>query len=146
MPAAGDPVKITDSFLLNTFTPVWTALSIGTGAINEGWWNQQGSIVNWGFRLQLGTAPSGAGTTIQIDLPVNAWVGGGNSLQAAVGVFNIRDASTVNQYPGTLTVFSSGGGSAAFSLPTGNTRWNSSTPMAVAVDDIISGSGTYRAA
>jgi len=144
--AAGDPLKITDTLNLVTFTPSWTALTIGTGAVNEGWYNQQGSIVNWGFRLQLGTSPGGAGTTIQIDLPLPAWTGGGNSLQAVVGSFNIRDASTVNQYPGTITVFSSSGLSAALSLAAGNTRWNSTTPMAVAVDDIISGSGTYRAA
>ena len=146
MPLAGDPLKAADSFNLVTFTPVWTALTVGSGAVNEGWYNRSGDVVHWGFRLQLGTTPSGAGTTIQMDLPVAAWTGGGSGLQAAVGSFNIRDASTVNQYPGTITVFSSSGLSCAFSLASGSTRWNSSTPMAVAVDDIISGSGVYRAA
>lgn len=146
-PLAGQIIRASDSFNIQTFTPVWTNVTVGTGAINEGWYLQQGDLVNWGFRLQFGTGGTSSGSVI-LDLPVAAFTGGGNGLQWTVGSFIIRDASaSAANYAGSLSIFTSGGVSAAFSLGNSTTRANNTVPIAgnYAIDDVISGQGVYRA-
>lgn len=144
VPIPGNNIRASDIFNLTEFTPSFTGLSTGTGATSEGWYSQIGNLVFWGFRVQLGSSPSSSATVV-IDLPVDAWTGGGNGLQAVVGSFVFRDASTVNFYAGTATVHSSGGTNASFCLGSNVTRLGNSVPVAFAVDDVISASGVYQA-
>lgn len=145
-PLPGANIRASDIFNLASFTPTWTSLTIGTGAVNEGWYSQIGDLVFWGFRTQLGTSPSFTGTAL-VDLPVAAWVGGGNGLQMVLGAFHYRRASGTLMYTGSATVFASAGTQAAFSLGSTTTRVGSTgpTPAAAGVDDVLSASGVYRA-
>lgn len=146
-PLAGQIIRASDAFNMQTFTPVYTNYTIGAGAVNEGWYQEIGELVMWGFRTQLGTAPAGAGASgVLVDLPVPAWTGGGNSLQAAAGSFVVRDASPLLNYIGTMSIFASTGLQVSFSLGSSTTRMNGTNPITPAVDDVISGSGVYRAA
>lgn len=146
----GDPVRADDMFDLNLFTPTWTNVTIGTtGVANEGWYQQIGSMVMWGFRLELGTGGSFS-STINLDLPVPAYVGGGLSLQNNIGSWLLRDTSASNHYAGSIGIWSGSGLSCSFAgawdgtAP--RTRVNASSPVATAAGDVFTGSGVYRAA
>lgn len=136
-----------------TYTPTFAAgvTAVGTGAVREGWYCQIGKIVHWGGRIQFGTSPT-INATIQMDMPVQAHVGGGNGLTNSLGAWQFRDDSVTFHYAGTVAIYSSGGVVASF-----NGAWDStaprnrlgaaSTPAAsVAANDILTWSGTYRAA
>jgi hypothetical protein len=151
MPNPGDPVRADDIFDLNTFTPVWTNVTLGTtGLANEGWYQQIGEMVLWGFRLELGTG-GGFSSTINLDLPVPAYVGGGLSLQNTIGAWTMRRPSPALHYSGSIGIWSGAGTSCSFagawtgSAP--STRINASSPLgSVTAGDVLTGSGCYRAA
>jgi len=146
MAFAGEQINSSDVFGMVDFTPVWSDLTLGTGAVNEGWYQRIGDLVTWGFRTQIGTSPSGTGSSYRVDLPVAAWVGGGSSLQAAVGAGIYRATGTTN-WVLVPSVFSSSGLSVAFTVgDSGGGRASSTTPVAVASGHVISASGVYRAA
>lgn len=146
----GDPIRADDMFDLNTFTPVWTNVTLGsTGLANEGWYQQIGSMVMWGFRLELGTG--GVFTaTINLDLPVPAYSGGGLSLQNTLGAWMLRDTSAGTHYSGSIGVWSAAGTSCSFGGTWNGTapltRISASSPVVTAVGDVLTGSGCYRAA
>lgn len=150
MPNPGDPVRADDAFDLNTFTPSWTNVTLGTtGLANEGWYQRIGDLVAWGFRLELGTSGT-ISSTVNLDLPVPAWSGGGLGLQNTIGSWLLRDVSAGTHWAGTLGIWSSAGTSCSFAgawngtAP--STRLNASSPVATAVGDVLTGSGVYRAA
>jgi hypothetical protein len=128
-------------------------VTIGTGAIREGWWQQIGDAVLWGFRLQFGTSPAFTAEA-NLDLPVVAFAGGGLSLQGCVGSWIFRDTSAVNHYAGSIGIWDSAGVQCSFAgtwdgtAPRKRLGDNAGTdlPVAVAVDDVLSGTGYYRAA
>lgn len=135
-----------DHFQVTAFTPTWTNVTPGTSAVNEGYYATVNDAVFWWFRLQFGTSPAISGTA-QLALPVNALTGGGTALQATLGSWIFRDTSATYHYSGALGVYSSAGTSASFNgawdgtAP--RTRITTSVPFAVAVDDVLSGSGVY---
>ena len=148
----GTPILYTDFFDFNgAWTPTWNSLTAGTGAVNEGWYQRFGEWVFWGFRLQFGTSPSFA-STIFVNLPVNAYTGGGTALQACLGSWVFRDSSAGTHYAGSIGIWSSAGTSASFagawggSVPNSRVGTSGTAPVSVAVDDVLSGSGVYRAA
>lgn len=144
-PLPGNRTRTSDIFTVTTFTPTWN-FTVGTGATNEGWYAQIGELVHWGVRVQLGTSPTSSGTTsVLLDLPVDAWTGGGNGLQAVLGTFNYRDASGPSFYAGSANVFASAGTQACFILGSSTTRLSPTNPVAFAVDDVIAVGGTYMA-
>jgi hypothetical protein len=153
IPLAGQTILASDAFNLQTYTPTWTNVILGTGADNEGWWQQIGQMVLWGFRLQLGTSPSTSGT-IEISLPVAAYTGGGASLQAALGSWVYRDDSGPDHWSGSLGSFEAAGLNASldgvWDGTSNKTRFgtvvSTARPAVVAVSDVISGSGCYRSA
>lgn len=148
---AGQTIKASDAFTLNTFTPVWTGVTLGAGAINEGWYQQIGDAVLWGFRAQFGTAPA-LTAVVNLDLPVIAFAGGGLSLQGCLGSWIFRDSSgTVHHFSGSIGIWDAAGVQCAFSGAWDGTApqlriVNGGIPFTVAVDDVLSGSGFYRAA
>jgi hypothetical protein len=144
----GDSVKATDMFRTIPFTPTWTAVTVGSGAENEGWYQQIGSFVLWGFRLEFGTSPSLSGEA-RIALPVDAYDGGGTALQACLGTWIYRDASApINHWSGSMGLYS--GGQCSFAGAWDGTaprkRINATDPFVVALNDVLSGTGYYRAA
>lgn len=129
------------------WTPTWSNVTQGSGAINEGWYLQrEDGLVDYAFRLQFGTTPSFS-TTIQITLPEEAWTGSGTELQATVGYYNFRDSSATYHFSGSLGVWSSDGLAASFNGAWDATaprlRVTNAVPITVAVDDVLSGAGTY---
>lgn len=143
-PLPGANIRASDIFGLTAFTPTWTGLTLGTGASNEGWYQTQGNLVFWGLRLQLGTGGT-ATTTVQFDLPVTAWTGGGNSLTTTLGSAHLRDQSALAFYSGVVTSWNAAGTQGCFSFAGNTSRWSNTAPVATAVDDVISASGVYRA-
>lgn len=135
-----------------TYVPTFTAGlgAVGTGASREAWYCQVGKIVHFGGRIQFGTGSPAINAVLQMDLPVQAFVGGGSGLTAALGTWQFRDTSAVAHYGGPVAVYASAGMTASF-----NGAWNgtaplqrvqASIPFVVATDDVLSWSGTYRAA
>lgn len=156
-PAAGSLIRASDAFQMTLFTPSTTNITIGTGATSEGWYQQIGSMVLWGFRIEFGTSPSFASAGILVALPVTAYTGGGAGLQATLGSWIMRTAST-SHYGGSMGAFESAGLNASFSG-----AWNGSTNgnngriagpastgipagVTIAATNVLSGSGVYRAA
>lgn len=149
-PATGLNVHALDMFRMNAFTPAWVNVTPGGGAENQGWYQQIGSFVLWGFRLEFGTSPAISGIA-ELTLPVVAYDGGGTGLQACLGEWNLRDASgTVKHHGGSIGVFGSGGTLASFAGAWDATapqlRVTTNIPFAIALNDVLSGTGCYRAA
>lgn len=157
-PVAGQTIKASDTFTMNDYTPTLSNITIGSGGITEGWYQQIGELVIWGFRLQFGTSPAlSTSASALVSLPVTADTGGGTGLQACIGSYILR-TSTASHYAGSIGCFESAGINASFAG-----TWNSSTPIpnervggrstviypqgvTIAVDNVLSGSGQYRAA
>lgn len=132
---------------VTAFTPSWTNVTLGSGAVNEGRYVQIGDLVFWWFRTQFGTSPAFS-TTIQLTLPVTALAGGGNGVQATVGAWTFRDASAGDHWSGSIGLWSSAGTLASFAGAWNGTApktriGTSGAPVTVAVDDVLSGSGHY---
>jgi hypothetical protein len=149
-PLAGQIVRASDGFNLQTFTPVLNSATLGGSAVSEGWYQTLGKTVMWGFRIQFGSAPSFSGV-ITLDLPVTAYTGGGTDLMSVTGSFTYRLSSTVH-YAGTMAVNTSLGTQCAFNgVPvTGSDRPSSrisniaTNPAVPVVDAVLAGSGVYR--
>lgn len=140
-PLAGQIVRASDAFGLTAFNLNWTSFNPGTGPASEGYYQTIGRMVMWWFRVQLGTSPSGSGTYL-LDLPVTAYTGGGNGLNACLGNWNYRVSGTVF-YAGSMSVFASNGLQASFTLTSSTGRMNNTTPVSPAVDHVFSGGGVY---
>jgi hypothetical protein len=136
-----------------TYVPTFTAgvTAVGTGAAREGWYNRVGKVVNWGGRLQFGTGGN-VNAVIQMDMPIQAFVGGGNGLTAVIGSWQWRNAANTYHYAGSLCIYSSGGIVCSM-----NGAWDGTAPRqrlgatgtpaaTVGTGDVLSWSGTYRAA
>lgn len=134
------------------FTPVYSAgvASIGGSAENEGWFSQIGQLVFWGFRTQFGSAPS-ITTIINLNLPVPAYQPG-SALSTVVGTWRWRTAVGPSEFAGAIGLFTNNGTGVSFSG-----AWNGTNPgvrmgsgstaaLSVAVNDVLAGSGCYRAA
>lgn len=149
MPYVGDDILLADIFNLQDWTPSWTNVTTGGSSVNEGWYATLGKLTFFGGRLQFGTAPS-ISTYALLTLPVAAWTGGGNSLQLCIGSWNFRDSSAGDHFSGAMGIWSSAGTSVSFggawrgSAP--DRRITTAIPATVAVDDILSFQGVYRAA
>jgi len=152
IPQAGSLVRASDAFLLVPFTPTWTGVTLGSGAVNEGWYQQIGAMVLWGFRLEFGTSPAWTATA-QIELPVAAFTGGGASLNATLGAWTLRTGATSN-YAGSINSFEAAGTHGTFAgswqassaKPDQRIGITSITPLAPVAGNPLSGSGCYRAA
>lgn len=148
-PLSGQILRASD-LGFTTFTPTWSNLTAGSGASNEGWYEVVGNMIHWGFRLEFGTSPSYS-SSILMNLPVTAYAGGGTGLAGHVGAWGARSSGTIN-YAGSIVVNDSGGLQAAFkgawsgSVPSSNIGVSSSTPFTPASGNVLSGSGSYRAA
>lgn len=155
IPLAGQIIRSTDTFNLITFTPTFTNVTLGTGADNQGWYQQIGFMVMWGFRLEFGTSPAFVTGSAEIALPVPAFTGGGASLQACVGSYIYRTSGT-SHYAGALGTFEAAGLNATFagawdsgtSIPNDRAGLVSATqrPAAPTAAGVLSGQGCYRAA
>lgn len=133
------------------FTPSWSNVTLGTSAVNEGYYTVIGDLVFWQFRTEFGTSPSFS-TTIQLGLPVAGWTGGGLGLQGTIGTWTMRDSSSQEHYSGSIGMWQADGTLASFagawdsgaSKP--SARMGPAKPITVAVQDVLSGSGVYRKA
>ncbi len=152
VPAAGSLVRVSDTQLLVTFTPTWTNLTIGSGADNQGWYQQVGAMILWGVRVEFGTSPSYS-ATITLNAPVNAYTGGGGSLAASVGSWNFRAATAgTTNYAGSVITNASDGSTFRFAG-----AWNGTNPAntvglgtnvpitPVVAGTVFAASGCYRA-
>lgn len=152
-PLAGQIIRASDMFNLQSFTPTWTAVTQGAGAINEGWYQTIGDWVLFGARLEFGTAPSFS-STILMNLPVLAYTGGGAATNATVGSWMFRDNSGPTHYAGTMAMSSTAGDSTTFNggwhvtnaRPDGRISNSGPVPITLQVGDILSCTGSYRAA
>jgi hypothetical protein len=151
-PLAGQIIRTEDAFELQSFTPTYTNLTLGTGNSNEGWYQMIGQFVLWGFRTELGTGGT-ATTTVTMDLPVDAYSGGGVSLQGALGSWIFRDSSAGDHYSGSIGIFQAAGDvcsfagawAAAGTISPRTRLFTASSPVVPAIGDVISGTGCYRA-
>jgi hypothetical protein len=149
-PTAGQIIKASDFYNLTTFTLTWSGVTVGSGAVSEGWYQVLGEMVFWGFRLEFGTSPSYTASAL-LTLPVAAFAGGGTGLAATTGAWGLRSSGTVN-YGGTILVNDSGGvqvkfiGSWSGTVPSQNVGVSSSSPFTPASGNVFSGAGCYRAA
>lgn len=148
-PYAGQTIRSSDAFGLVTFTPSWSNLTLGTGAVNEGWYQPIGRMVLWGFRLEFGTSPGLPGGSVLCALPSGfaAYTGGGLSLKATLGSWTYRTSSSVH-YSGSLGAFEAAGLNAAFAGAWTGTAPNgqigsTNLPAAPVVQGVLSGSGVY---
>lgn len=148
VPVAGQIIKASDMFNLVTFTPTWTNFTTGSGAVNEGWYQQIGSMILWGIRLEMGTSPSYS-ASILLTMPVNAYTGGGASLAANYGSWSLRTGST-STYAGEVVGNATDGSNAKFAGVSTNDQIGRTTttgpPIAPASGQVLSASGCYRAA
>lgn len=75
MPAAGETIKAyveTDTYV-PALTSSGTNPTLGTGAVQDGWWHRNGQLITCGGIIQFGTSPtSGTGTTFLVSLPFPA--------------------------------------------------------------------------
>lgn len=137
----------------NSWTPVWPNVftTLGTGAVNQGFYMRIGDLVIAQFRTQLGTSPTIAAGVLKITLPIAAhesW--GGTGLYPTLGSWTMRDNSLVRYYSGSIGADDAAGASVTF-----QGAWNGTAPLdradevipfAWAANDIVSGVLTYRAA
>lgn len=147
-------IKIEDDVAsgVTTFTPSWTNTVLGTGAINEGYYQVIGGMVLWGFRTEFGTSPSFS-TTIQLALPVTAYIPAtGTQIQGPAGNWNFRDTSAGDHYAGSMGLWDGTGTLVSFSgaydstATKDNSRIAPAKPFTVGAQDVLSGSGVYRKA
>lgn len=154
MQAAADSVESAISALgaSTPFNPTLTNTVYGTGAIKDGWYTVLGKFCLWGFRLEFGAAGSPSfSNTIQIGLPVPAYVGsGGNQLQGTVGTYTLRDDSAAVHHGGPIGIWDSSGTTASF-----NGAWDGAQhrtrvgggggtlPFTLGNSDVLSGTGLY---
>jgi hypothetical protein len=131
------------------WTPSWSSVTQGTGAVNAGYYLDLGDWMLFSFRLQFGTSPSFS-STIQMTLPAAAWVGGGTNIQATCGSWTFRDTSGTYHYSGSMGIWSSAGTSVSFNGAWDGTqdrgRITNAVPVTVQVDDVLSGCGIYKKA
>ena len=151
-PLAGDLVKASDAFKLNSYTPTLTNITLGSGGLNDGWYQTIGNFVLWGFRIQLGTSPAITSNAL-VSLPVAAYTGGGTSLQACLGSWVLRDdnsSSPQQNFGGPMSVFEAAGINACFGGAWDATaprqRVTTGVPITYQVSDVLAGSGCYRSA
>lgn len=152
MPLAGDLIRASDAFQLNTATPSFSNITLGSGAVSEIWWQQLGEMVMWGMRVEFAGSPVwGPTLSVTMALPVTAYAGGGGSLGGALGTWAARDSGTAN-YAGVVAIFDSGGVNATFSgawdgsSPKARIGVGSGVPFTLGAGDVLSASGIYRAA
>jgi hypothetical protein len=161
VPAAGQTIKASDAFQMNTYTPTLSNITVGTSASLEGWYQQIGQAVLWGFRLEFGTGSPAFGTAgnALVSLPVTAYTGGLLGLDMCIGSWIYRDGGLLH-YAGSLGCFESAGINASASgawdstavrphRRVGNDGAAGTTyPQGITVGsgDVFSGSGWYRAA
>jgi hypothetical protein len=129
------------------WTPTWSNVTQGDGAINEGYYVERADgWVDFAFRLQFGTSPSFS-STIQINLPFESWTGSGTEVQLTIGGWTFRDTGSGHHYSGSLGIWSSAGTSASFNGAWDGTaprsRITNAVPATVAVNDVLSGNGSF---
>lgn len=130
------------------FTPSWQSATLGTGALNEGWYTALGDLVHWQVRLVFGTSPS-ITTTLGLTLPITAWTGSTPGFQQTFGSWLFRTGTTVH-YAGTVAGFDTGGTQATFSgafSPTTSkpeARISTGIPFTVGAGDILTAGGVYK--
>ena len=144
--------KFDDYELFNSWTLEFTGgfVSAGSGGVMEGHYCQIGKLVHAEFRIQVGTSPTFTGTTLDLDLPVPAFVWGGNGVWGPLGSWIIRNNSPTEFYAGSIGLSSTSTGRASFAGAWNGTepagRVTNTLPIAFAVDDEFSGTLDYRAA
>lgn len=107
-PFAGKTVHADWAYYLDTagtYTPTLTASitnpTLGTGAVQSGWWHRSGHFISGGGIIRFGTSGVNAGSgTYFVLLPFDADVstltasaGGGLGIATAVGPASLRDNS-----------------------------------------------------
>lgn len=147
-PASGQLIRASDSFSTVAFTPSFTGITVGSGAISEGYYTQIGRWVTWWMRLELGTSPSFTASVLMA-FPVAAYASsGGTGLAAAVGSWAFRSSLSAN-YAGTCQVNDSGGVNMKFggawngTNPGNNVGVSTSTPATPVATNVLAASGTY---
>lgn len=129
------------------WTPSYTAVTAGTGAVNEGYYiEDEDGWVTFAFRLQFGTSPSFS-SSIRLTLPSEAWTGGGTEIQATIGTWTFRDTSVPYHFSGSMGIWAADGLDVSFNGAWDGTaprsRIANTIPVTVAVDDVLSGMGKY---
>ena len=144
------PPALTALGAWTTYTPTWVGVVLGSGALNEGWSTQLGKLVHWGIRVEFGTTPSFT-STITVGLPALAYTGGGFS--ACVGSWVMRDNSNSGPalaWGGSVMTNATNGSAASFAGgwtgATPSQRVAGGVPFTIDVGDVLSATGTYRAA
>jgi hypothetical protein len=158
VPAAGQTIKASDVFTMSTYTPTLSNITAGSGATNEGWYQQIGNAVFWAFRLEFGTSPAlSTSASALVSMPVTAFTGGASGLQLCLGAWVLR-TGTNSHYAGSMGAFESAGINACF-----DGAWNDTATITnervggrgttiypegvvIAATNVLSGSGWYRAA
>lgn len=149
VPSAGSLVRASDAFNFTTFTPSFSSFTVGSGADVQGWWQQLGNFIFWGFRVEMGTSPSWS-SSVLLTLPAAAYTGAGAQLAANCGGWSARSASGAN-WGGPIVTNDSGGTQVRFTgawsgtAPSANVGVTTSTPFTPAAGNVLSGGGVYRA-
>jgi hypothetical protein len=149
-PVAGQLIRASDAFSVVSFTPTWTNVTTGAGAINEGYYQQIGRWVLWWMRLEFGTAPAYTASALMA-FPVTAYASsGGTGLAATVGSWAIRSTLAIN-YAGSCQVNDAGGVNLKFTgawngtNPANNVGVSATTPVTPTAGSVLSASGSYLA-
>lgn len=151
-PVSGQLIRASDAFALQTWTPTWGSVSLGSLPAVEAWYQQVGQMVMWQVFLEWGAGPS-MSSTMTMTLPVTAYTGTGSGLQRTYGSWIFRTSGT-SHYAGTVGGFDSGGTQASFvgswqaasAKPDQRVGVTSITPLAPVVAQTFSAGGVYRAA
>jgi hypothetical protein len=126
------------------FTPSWSGVTLGSGAVNEGRITRVGNRVEGYFMLALGTG--GAVTaTMLLTMPFLART---QPTRLAIGSVFMEDSGSVSTRRGG-TMFQASAINAAFLIdndPAGSAQLGAGTPWAWGPTDVLSGTFCYEAA
>jgi len=120
-----------------SFTPAWTNVTLGSGAVNQGWYRKVGNFVDWKAYMLLGTSGQVSGA-ISMEGPFTL----GPDRQAT-GYCFANDASNNHRTAG-VAVGSSSTPIWVSRIATSDTSigWGTLIPFDWAVGDYITASGT----
>ena len=127
------------------WAPTWTNLTKGTGATEEAVYVRVGRIILAQYTITIGTGGAWS-ATISFTLPVESFT---PTVDASVGQWMYRDASTTDWYSGTISLLTSTSARCAGAwngtLPVDMLGQSGTSPVALASGDKISLSLSYIA-